>query len=78
MATKKYKTFADYYKSDPEFRKRHLEKLKEEVECECGFVTAKCNLARHRKNHLHTKRMENIKRMNEIKEEFMSIVLQCS
>lgn len=61
----KYKTFTDYYNNDPEFRRKHLEKLKEKVECECGFVTARSNLSRHKKSHLHIEKMEEIEEEKE-------------
>ena len=69
MSDKKYKTFTDYYNEDEEFRKKHLARLNEKVTCECGFVTARCNLSRHKKSHLHTDKMVNIDRINKIKEE---------
>lgn len=58
MATK-YKTFTDYYYNDDEFRKNHLKKLNEKIECDCGFITARCNLSRHKKSHLHLARIGN-------------------
>jgi hypothetical protein len=67
------KTFIDYYHNDSEFRKRHLDKLKEKVECECGFVTARCNLSRHKKSHLHIEKIEKIKRKNELERELEKI-----
>jgi hypothetical protein len=69
MTTKKYKTFVDYYKTDPEFRRKHLERLSEKIECECGFTTARSNLSRHRKSHVHISKMEKINRIKELKEE---------
>ena len=56
MNTVQKKSFKDYY-ADEEFRKKHLEKLKERVECECGFETSRCNLSRHKKSHTHTDRL---------------------
>ena len=65
----KYKTYKDYYHESPEFRKKQLERLAEKVECECGFVCARSNLSRHRKNHLHIEKMEKINRIIELQEE---------
>lgn len=46
------KTFKDYY-ADPEFRRRHLEKLNEKVCCDiCSAYTAKTNRKRHQRSHL--------------------------
>lgn len=30
-----YKTFKDYYDNDPVFRRKHLDKLREKITCEC-------------------------------------------
>lgn len=65
----KYKTFKEYYDEDPEFRKKHLEKLNEKIECECGFVTARCNISRHRKSHLHENKMQKIGKIFELKQD---------
>lgn len=56
--SKSTKTFKQYYHEDPEFRKRHLKKMLEKVPCECGFVTARNNLSKHRKSRNHQRRME--------------------
>lgn len=69
----KYKTFVDYYHSDPEFRQKHLDKLKEKIICECGFVTARCNLSRHRKSHLHINKIEKINRIKELEAELKKL-----
>jgi hypothetical protein len=71
--TSKYKTFKDYYDSDPEFRKKHLERSNEKVICECGFVSARSNLARHKKSHLHINKMKKINRINELKKELKKL-----
>ncbi len=55
------KTFKQYYDEDPEFRKRHLQRMLEKVPCECGFVTRRNNLSKHRKSRNHEKRMETKK-----------------
>ncbi len=52
--------FKEYYDSNPEFRKRHLEKCLTKVVCECGRVTNRCSLSRHKKSKIHLKQMENI------------------
>lgn len=52
-------TFKDYY-ADPEYRQRHLDRLKEKVTCECGFVTSIVNLKRHKRGSTHAKRMGKI------------------
>ena len=71
--TTKYKTFVDYYREDPDFRKKHLERLNEKVECECGFITARGNLSRHKKSHLCVDKMKKINRIRELKEELMRL-----
>jgi len=42
--------FSDYYK-DENFKEKHKKYILEKVECVlCGFITARCNLTRHRKS----------------------------
>lgn len=48
--------FTTYYKN-PEFRKRHLAYMSEKVECQCGFMTARNNMTRHKRSRNHQKRM---------------------
>jgi hypothetical protein len=71
--TTKYKTFAEHYNSDPDFRKKHLAKMCEKVKCECGFVTARCNMSRHKKSHLHIEKMEKINKEKEIREKIENL-----
>jgi len=48
-----------------EYRKKYYEEKKEQVlgylsepvACECGFVSARCNLNRHQKTKLHLKKL---------------------
>ena len=56
---KGYKTFKDYY-ADPEFRARHIKYMSEKVPCECGFVTRRSYMTRHRRTAKH-KRLMNRK-----------------
>lgn len=65
----KYKTFSDYYKTDSDFKEKHLKRMNEKIICECGFETARANLYRHRKSHLHIEKMEKINRIKELEEE---------
>lgn len=46
------KKFKDYYQ-DPEYRKKHLETLKEKVTCECGEQVGKGYLKVHQKTDKH-------------------------
>lgn len=55
---KTIKTFKEYYDADPEFREKHLKKMLEKVPCECGFVTSRNNMTKHRRSRNHEKRME--------------------
>lgn len=52
---KQYQTFKQLYDSNPEFRKRHLEKMKQEAQCECGVSLKRSHLGRHRKSKKHLK-----------------------
>lgn len=55
--TTKYKTFMDYYRSDPIVKKKQNERQKEQVECDCGTKICKSNHARHKTSKLHKKRI---------------------
>ncbi len=54
---KKKQTFKEYYDSNPEFREKHLNKLRERIICECGKSVARSNLSRHKKTTLHIKHL---------------------
>lgn len=71
--TTQHKTFVDYYREDSDFRKKHLAKLSEKIECPCGFHTARANLSRHRKSHIHIEKMKRIDRIQELKDELMRL-----
>lgn len=49
---KEYKTFKQYYE-DPEFKKRHREKASEKIPCECGILSSRCNMSKHKKTNKH-------------------------
>jgi hypothetical protein len=48
------KTFKDYY-SDPAYKQRHLEYIKQKVPCKCGVITARNNMSTHKKTKKHQK-----------------------
>ena len=60
MTEKKYKTFKDYYHEDEEFRKKHISRMLEKVEC--GAMVSRNNRSRYLKSHLHQKKNHNSKR----------------
>ena len=43
--------------------------MNEKITCECELETARGNLYRHRKNHLHIEKMEKINKIKELEEE---------
>ena len=45
------------YKNDPEFRAKHLAKMKEKVMCDCGKEISKSNMVTHQKSHIHLKKV---------------------
>ena len=55
------KTFKEYYQ-DPVFRERHMNNLKQIVECECGFKTSKVNLKRHQNGYVHFHNLNKLKK----------------
>ena len=48
--------FHEYYTKNKE---KVITSMMTEMVCECGFTTAKCNLKRHQKSKLHTKKLVN-------------------
>ena len=55
-------SFKKYY-SDPEFRERHLNYMKEKVICDCGFMTSRNNMTRHKRSRNHTNRINKIENL---------------
>jgi hypothetical protein len=51
-------TFKEYYDTDPEFKKNHLQYMSERITCECGLTSSRNNLPRHRKGARHAKEMK--------------------
>lgn len=62
-----YKTFKEKYDNDSEFKKQHLNYMREKIKCECGVEKSRCNLGSHRNGKIHTNRMKAIKNENKIK-----------
>ena len=46
-------SFKDRYDTDVEFKKRHLNYIKENIVCHCGKTVARSNLSGHRKTRVH-------------------------
>jgi hypothetical protein len=59
----KTQTFKEYYNSNPEFKKRHLEKMKTKLTCECGRVVNKAHMCKHLRSSVHIKSL-NITKSN--------------
>jgi hypothetical protein len=55
---KKKFNFKEYYNSNEEFKKRHLEKLREKVFCPCGHLVARVNLSKHKRTKVHLTQLE--------------------
>lgn len=47
-----YKKFSDYYQ-DPVFKAKHDTYVSTKVECVCGQMVARYNIAKHRKTKKH-------------------------
>lgn len=62
------KSFKEYYTSNEEFKKRHLEKMKEMITCECGCVTARSHIYRHKKSQKHINTMALLNELENKKE----------
>ena len=50
---KAYRTSAERYRVDPEYRKNHLKYMQEKVQCECGSFSNRCHLTTHKKTKKH-------------------------
>ena len=46
--------FKDYY-ADANFRTKHLKYMSTKVACECGYMTARGNMSRHKAGKVHQK-----------------------
>jgi hypothetical protein len=73
MTDKKYKTFKDYYDNDEDFRKKHLCRMLEKIECECGAMVSRNNKSRHLKSHLHHKKISNAQKFVMIEEDIIKL-----
>lgn len=58
IAPKKTFVFKEYYNSNEEFRKRHLEKMKAKVVCECGHLVNKYWMTQHKRTKIHKSQMD--------------------
>jgi hypothetical protein len=66
---KKHVCFMDYYNNDPEYRKIHVNKMMEKVECKCCNVEmSKGNLSHHRNTQKHKKNLYIYDKKMEAKE----------
>jgi hypothetical protein len=57
---KKRFNFKEYYANNPEFRERHLQKMKEKVRCDCGLFVGKYQLTKHKRTKGHATQMEHL------------------
>jgi hypothetical protein len=48
--------FSKWYQENKE---KHLNKMKEKMQCECGCIVTRSHLARHKKSNIHNKNIEN-------------------
>lgn len=68
-------SFSQYYNTHPEYRKKHLEKLKEKVECPiCHIFTARANMTTHKKTTKH-KYNEKLQQINDPDVKDLAIIL---
>jgi ribosomal protein L44E len=58
--------FKDKYYSKPEYKEKHMQKLKEKVKCEtCDKMICRVNMNRHKKTSPHLLKEELLKLKNE-------------
>lgn len=74
---KKYKTFKEYY-ADEEFRKKHLERMKQTTQCKCGKSITRSNMSAHVKTAMHARRMKKLEeeQNNEGNKKLLEILLK--
>ena len=65
-------SFKIYYDNNPDFRKRHLEKLREYQKCDvCNIAVTKSNMTRHTKSKSHQKKLEGDKPLTKEEEKLI-------
>jgi hypothetical protein len=55
-----------YYNNNEEYRKKHLAYVNEKIKCECGCITSRCNLTKHKRTAKHLQFMEKEQRIQEL------------
>jgi len=45
--------FMDRYHNDPEYRKKHINKMCEKIECDCGSIISRSNMTNHKRSGKH-------------------------
>jgi predicted DsbA family dithiol-disulfide isomerase len=55
--------FKNKYYSDPEYRKKHLEKITKPVLCECGITTNITYIKRHKNTQKHKAIMNALEKL---------------
>jgi hypothetical protein len=58
-------TFKEYYDANPEFRRKHLDKMLTKVACECGHIVNRCSLIRHKKTKSHERQLNAVKKIDD-------------
>lgn len=53
-----HQKFSEKYRTDPEYKKKHLNYMKKKVECTCGFITSRSNMSRHKRSRNHLSHVE--------------------
>jgi hypothetical protein len=66
--------FKDYYQNN-EFKEKHKAYMLSKVPCEiCGYITARCNMTRHRSSrNCNPNKNENIIKINALKEKIAEL-----
>ena len=56
-------SFKERYNNDPEYKEKYKQYMYAKVVCDCGFLTARANLYRHKKSGKHEKKMSEIEKL---------------
>lgn len=50
--SRSFKKFSDYY-ADTEWKLKHLKYMCERIKCECGCISTRSNMTRHKRGKVH-------------------------
>ena len=61
--------FATKYYSQPEYKQKHNNYMCEKIMCQCGVMTARANMSKHRKTMHHLEYINKNDKVKQLEEE---------